>query len=365
MAKCQIDFNNTIDWEINPDVFNKIIKDDSKNGITLKDTLFKEYEYAGAFTFEFNNDHTCKNCHKVEIKDLTKGNKSSVKTTSGLINFHVHPFACYRGECTCWGWCSGEDMREAIIFKLKGNICHFVFTLEGIYTLQVDPKVLYFLDELKSDTRGSIIAIIETYFKATHGHRTVNYNKNIDRCNPEDWVKFANNFTLENLFSKKNKCNKKLPCAGFPNDEEGGNISAEEYLKLIDVGNYILNNNWNLSMSSKKLNVKSIKNHPHFEKVKWFNVQLIPNTFTFNGKHIELHQLQKKDPKEIFKFWERCEKEKLNKHKKNDIHFPTKQLSFKFYSIKNSGKCLIRHTNELRKYYDKRLKDTKKNHFKR
>jgi hypothetical protein len=246
-GSCSIDQNQIGIWQIDTKNFNQ-----SNNGkSSIKDALFDNVEYAGTFTMYFNNK-ICKdkkNCSSLE--KINRGNSSSVKTEDGFCNFHTHPMACYKGEFTSWGWPSGEDMRETIGFMMRGNLCHLVFTLEGIYVIQVNPNFLKVLLDDESlltlfggenfkhckmnvdQIRGIIIGLVESYFKATHGHRGVDYiEKNKQVLEPKDWVQFANQFRFSNLINNTNKCHKDLPCNGFPSYE--GHKKTMSLQKYID-----------------------------------------------------------------------------------------------------------------------------------
>lgn len=215
--------------------------------------LFKNYEYSSLLNFNISKRNLGGKipCH---LGPLKKGDDASVSVAKGMVNMHTHPQACYRGEDTLWGWPSGDDMRECIRFTFDGNICHLVFTLEGIYTIQVNPCVLYFLKNRvgeiakknpKRDSnfvRGLFISLVETYFKATHGHRCRDENIKLESkmgkgkkiITPHDWVVYANEFRLGNLMGRHgNRCTSVLRCDGVPIDK-GNSIMLDKYLKMFE-----------------------------------------------------------------------------------------------------------------------------------
>jgi len=283
--------------------------------------LFEKWEYSGALNFgldkitNINKYIECKN-----IKNLKKGDNSSVHVTKGTINFHTHPKDCYESERTDWGWPSGDDMRECIRFMFDGTICHLIFTLEGIYTVQVNPCVLKYLkNEMgqfgknKKDenyARGIFISLVETYFKATHGHRCFEENLKLENrgkkiCTPHDWVKFANNFRLGNLKKGRgNNCSKALNCDGFP-IENGKTIKLEDYLKNFEFEQWDYDNSGNAKISNKNndTHVKFIKKHfnelenlfdnacttsygnEKWEKGQVFSVKFYSNCFKYPGSN--------------------------------------------------------------------------------
>ena len=115
--------------------------------------LTDRVEYSGILICDENN-RVCK-------LDLNKGEAESVFTPNNVINFHTHPISAYNGGKTVWGWPSGEDIRETIKFALAKNKAHLVFTVEGLYTIQISPCKLAILQKLTSSERGIAIFVIE------------------------------------------------------------------------------------------------------------------------------------------------------------------------------------------------------------
>ena len=201
---CEFDLNSSkkIKWIIDTSEIYNLCR---KQKINIHDALFKKVEYAGNFEMHQISDRkkctSLTNCtfdkvNRIKMGSMNKGSTSSVKTKHGYCNFHTHPIICYEGmgnpeDATIWGWPSGEDMREAIMFLTRGNIIHLIFTLEGIYAIQVNPYFVnillndkYFNDKkLGEKRRGMVVSLIENYFKSTHGYRNVDYNTNICRNN--------------------------------------------------------------------------------------------------------------------------------------------------------------------------------------
>jgi hypothetical protein len=329
---CNIDLESKdlIDWKIHPN--DKIF-----------DSMFENNEYAGTFAMHLSEKKECndvKECSKTvekisKIDTLNKGSSASVKTTDGYCNFHTHPFSCYSQEKCVWGWPSGEDMRETIGFMLRNNLFHLVYTMEGVYLIQVNPnflgtlmdskKISNVIPDLSEDKgiqkntskntsknisknmsadrfRGMVVSLIETYFKATHGHRTVEYNiqhgkttnnitsdtsKGTGICMPQDWINFANRFKLDNLNSKVNECSKLLPCSGTPdyNDSTSEAIGLSEYISNYGSHEvYDMNSKGSIRNASSTLE-KKMSNHiiKHFKDIcKFFKD--IPNTLSYGGE---------------------------------------------------------------------------------
>ena len=138
----------------------------------------------------------------------TKGNADSVMTPNNVINFHTHPISAYNQGQTVWGWPSGEDIRESIKFALAGNKAHLVFTVEGLYTIQISPCKIKKMKTLSDRQRGVLIFLIEEYFKTTHNFRCVTeVNKIVckdDFITPYSYIDFVNKFDIHNLVNLKN-----------------------------------------------------------------------------------------------------------------------------------------------------------------
>lgn len=180
--------------------------------------LFEKVENGGVLYLDPNTPGVVSRKYKV-----TKGHNDSVDVEEAMINLHTHPVHCYVAENTIWGWNSGEDIRECVLFSLKGCIAHAVIAVEGTYIFQVNPCVvsdLIHLDrcidtntrevenfrkkndltkkELIDLIRGVIIYLVEVYFRATHAFRV----KSVVGISPEDYIKYTNRFDIKNIFAK-------------------------------------------------------------------------------------------------------------------------------------------------------------------
>lgn len=177
------------------------------------------FEIAGKILFE---DHSCNKtiCNK-KIQDYTisKGNSSSVLTPFGIVNFHTHPKFAYEGEDAKYGWPSGEDMRQSLEFADRGCLVHLVFTLEGVYVINV----------LKTDLKTKHRKVLEKVLKMTHIFRSNDQkeqSKNFktflgikdSRTTLSMWINFVNNLTLKELYEIYNSFNNKK--ISVPSDEK-------------------------------------------------------------------------------------------------------------------------------------------------
>lgn len=189
--------------------------------------LYQDIENSGEFNLEFSKKKTS---HKVT---LVKGDKDSVEAPKAIVNYHTHPISCYLGEKTIWGFPSGEDFRESVLFGLKGSVAHITPSIEGVYVSQVNPCILQTLlyleqkldfDAIKKNKslwkllskykytsenkltdffRGLIILCIEVYFRSTHVFRGYDFNIEPSRAiTPDDFINFSNIFKLDNIFNK-------------------------------------------------------------------------------------------------------------------------------------------------------------------
>jgi len=209
--------------------------------------LSRPFEVSGVINFDSNNN----------VIGITKnkGDSDSVFTPNNVINYHTHPLSAYNQAQTIWGWPSGEDIRETIKFALSGNKAHLVFTVEGLYTIQVSPcKIKKMKKLLNSKQRGILIFLIEEYFKSTHNFRGTQEVKSLKtrkiNINPYSYVDFINNFDISNLVSTKTVFHKKpkndqhfgnkfskIPNIGFPEMENNyiTNIPMKDYISPEDL----------------------------------------------------------------------------------------------------------------------------------
>lgn len=162
--------------------------------------LHNNNEVSGVFYVDEND--------KISVINKNEGDHGSVYTPNNVINYHTHPINAYRLGKTAWGWPSGEDFRESLKFAISGNKAHLVFTVEGLYTIQVSPCKIKKIKELLNDVeRGVLIFLIEEYFKTTHNFRCVDElnsltERNIN-INPYSFIDFANTFDISNLLVNK------------------------------------------------------------------------------------------------------------------------------------------------------------------
>jgi hypothetical protein len=195
--KCSKSSKN-VTWEIDREFIEDII--DSLNT--------DKHEIAGSILFK---DVNCKGniCDKKFLQDYrVKGEKSSVRTPDGIINYHTHPLQCYIDEDTEYGWPSGEDMAINMSYAKRGTLVHIVFTLEGSYVI----KVNLLLDSKTVD-------ILEKILKATHIYRLKNQTTQLKnfirqfgihgRTTVQIWLKLINSLSAKKIYTLYNRIFKK------------------------------------------------------------------------------------------------------------------------------------------------------------
>ena len=279
--------------------------------INLVDNVLKEL----ARTYEISGVIHCNSDDKILTLSKNKGNEESVSTPNHVINFHTHPISAYKNGKTVWGWPSGEDIRESIKFGLSGNKAHIVFSVEGLYIIQVNSCILKKLKELlNSEERGIIIFIIEEYFKCTHNFRCVDEvtkltNKGVV-ISPYSYVELVNNFNLSKLIRPVNQNvirSNSIPDIGFAeiNGNKMSNLSLNQFIKqysdindirLIDskgkeeVSKKLKTSNnlyTTINKIFKKLENVDCKNTWNNKPNSWFYINFFPSVYYMNQKFLQ------------------------------------------------------------------------------
>jgi hypothetical protein len=362
MPYCEFNTKKKQTWNVPSSEFYTPCKNTK---LSIHDALFEKVEMSGNFTMGRLPNKSCdsiKSCqikHKESIKlnGMNKGDVSSVKTKFGVCNFHTHPYNCYNAmgtkskrDMTIWGWPSGEDMRESILFALHGNLIHLVFTLEGIYSIEVNPHLINLLETDDKAHRGMILAVIEEYFRCTHVYRNVVYNEAHGVVIPNDWLKFAKQFTLKNLITSHNKCTANLPCNGIP-DGKRNTIDLHEFKH--ELPHYHLTEQYKLSEKKNKKaledfieNYETISKryqakHDDWNPGQWFRIKFSENTI--DGKLVTAY-MKEKSVQEIKSTWDTIassSRERLQFNKSKHIKFTT-------YAIQSNGSCVFNDEKQKR-----------------
>ena len=275
----------------------------------IQPELTQKYEISGVIN--------CNETNKVIGFSKNKGDKDSVYTPNHVINFHTHPISAYNEGNTVWGWPSGEDIRETIKFALAGNKAHIVFTVEGLYVIQVNScKIKKLKNTLDSMERGILVFIIEEYFKCTHNFRCIDEIAKLkNKITPESYIHYINNFDLERLIIKKNDTNNfgNIPGFGFPEIQNNKikNTQLKEYLKNSDLSELMTINSFGKETGSpkisitqlykkideiyKKLGISKCTNIWNNKPNSWFYVNFFPSEYYSSNMFLNKHK-QLKNP---------------------------------------------------------------------
>jgi hypothetical protein len=342
----------------------------SKEISGLYSNLEKDHEIAGKLDVHVDQKSTGK-------FTIVKGNKDSVEAPVDIVNYHTHPAPCYVGESTVWGWPSGEDFRETVIFGLKGCVAHLVLSIEGVYVLQVNPCILenlcnldqtmnlasikklfpkdivkkYKNESLYDLLRGVIIIIIEIFFRSTHAFRAYDFNEEHSQVYPDDFIKFCNAFKMNNVFldNELENCGE-LRCNGIWTYDNNlyERLNFKKYINeyenettvyLCDKHGETSNTHTKLKSLFKGKNklidfIKNLKLGTNCKYPKqmwndfWFQVSLVPNEVFINNKWVmytspDINNNQKVD------FLKHFTSSKIRKTTQDPI----------FYFFKMSGDC--------------------------
>jgi len=262
----------------------KMSKQISVNFKKLKeifDLLKKHHECAGTLIVKQG---------KVQSYTISKGESDSVRTPLSIWNWHTHPLFLYSREGVCWGWPSGEDLREVVLFGLGGNKAHFVFTLEGVYIIKITSCFKNWLAKTVKDPwdRGLIVAALEMVFKSTHNLRTNSYNKKY-KINPTDWINMVHRLRITFLFDRTHKGNDpcgKITCKKIiTHDNDFGErklMTIDKYAETYE-GDKL--NIYKISKTGTLLDVKKIKMEELFQKLERLGKDLeakCPNAKLYN-----------------------------------------------------------------------------------
>jgi len=351
---CSINTNSIIEWTL-----------DHKHIMELYKHLYDSVEHGGKFKL----NTVSKRSSSSESKP---GQKDSADAPDAIVNWHTHPVSCYKQEKTVWGWPSGEDMRESIIYGLRGSACHIVPSVEGVYTIQPNPCIITSLIEIDTFVdqndypnidipndkwgdflRGFIILAIEIYFRSTHVFRTIDYMKHGKYISADDFIKFANVFKLNNLFSKTpvTGCSS-IGCNEIVNFEnkKTKQISFKSYVENYeyDTDIYFINEHGDHKDSNKDIKflqilktggIDILKNVLVGTKCKFpiqlwhsgkvFLIKLYHNNIKFDNVDIDYHDLPNKDKVKYIM---------SDSHSQNEIYLPEKTIiTFKLFDMK--GDC--------------------------
>jgi glutaredoxin len=363
---CHINNNNVIEWSLNPNHIEE-----------LYPYLYDNVEHGGEIILDLNS----KSSHKV-IKNNT-GKADSTESTDSIVNWHSHPINCYNNEGTVWGWPSGEDMRETLIYGLRGSACHIVPSVEGTYTMQPNPCIISGLINIDNSVnpddypklnkhknwgnflRGLVVATIEIYFRSTHIFRSIDYMKKFQDISAHDFITFTNIFSLENIFTKQRiKGCSKLGCNQIVKYENQrmSQIPFEKYVFDYESDAYVYyvdKNGESTKSSTKYINalnkgaLELLKNLTlgsnctipveKWHTAKVFQLKLYDNKVLYLDKWILYDKLDFVDKVKFLK----------GNHQKGDIVLNDRDIKFKLFDLK--GNCNYTNLKTHMKIYENNI----------
>ena len=128
-----------------------------------------------------------------------------------MISFHTHPITAYIDNQCIYGHPSGDDISHFIRISLKGALNHAVFAVEGIYLVQIHPRLVRYMLSLSPTNREFLLNKIYEYFRVYHGKRHHSYVKR-HNYTPREFVTECNALTLQKLHLPEGKFDeKKIP----------------------------------------------------------------------------------------------------------------------------------------------------------
>ena len=176
--KGQCSFNIILDKKIIKEIYDKF--------------LFYNREVGGIMVGK-----KTKEGYSLEIQKITEGKDFIVSTPVDLINWHVHPFICYTAFDCFLGWPSGLDMGYLFRNYIFGLVSHFLFSVEGIYLIQLNPLIMLLLRFLPKDCIFKISKLIDFNFSILEQFRKIQYDDERLRCLEE--IESFECYTYNNL----------------------------------------------------------------------------------------------------------------------------------------------------------------------
>lgn len=191
-------------------------------------------EEAGAIVFK-NKDFVSSN-----VIINSEGGNDSVRINlekDHVISFHTHPITAYIDNQCIYGHPSGDDISHFIRISLKGALNHAVFAIEGIYLVQIHPRLVRYTLSLSPTNREVLLDKIYKHFRVYHGKRHHLYVKK-HHYTPREFINECNSLTLKKLklpestFDELKFPKRLISCVWFFTDDLKTN--EKNYFKLWD-----------------------------------------------------------------------------------------------------------------------------------
>jgi hypothetical protein len=155
-------------------------------------------EYSGVFTKTVYDKSVLL---RLDTSTIMSGSSidNTVPIPSAEYNFHTHPDVCYINVGCVLGWPSGLDMMYAI--SQYNLTIHFVFALEGIYSIQVTPSFRESYRGMNDICKIDIATIIKNIF----GQYETMRDKDVvsDQVHSVmEYLKVSNSLTINSIISQ-------------------------------------------------------------------------------------------------------------------------------------------------------------------
>ena len=126
------------------------------------------------------------NLYLLGLGAITKGTVVKGAFTVNLpnyyINWHTHPSICYTENKCYIGWPSGQDMSILISQYPQGLLAHVLFSIEGIYFLQLSPEMMLLLQVLDTACVSYLADLIRYFFTDLEDFRKAKYDPERIKC---------------------------------------------------------------------------------------------------------------------------------------------------------------------------------------
>jgi len=180
----------------------------------VKQSIYADREYGGNFLVnKYVNGHANLALKKSNIIEGLPPPKFAVNIPYSLIEWHTHPNICYQpGKATisgCYiGWPSGQDMARMIPGFFFGVRKHYIISNEGVWSIQLTPNFMVFLDGLKN-SKGCVEGftnVVRNVFSLSESARENIQNgyfvtPNIQYKLFQNYVQLSNTYTLNKLLN--------------------------------------------------------------------------------------------------------------------------------------------------------------------
>ena len=168
----------------------------------IRKFLDDRIEYAGAFNHSIPDGNKNDVILLLDKNSIKKGDEHSqtVNLSVSPYSFHTHPTLFYKtgDNPTFSGWFSGTDVKYLLINSNKGMKTHFLFTIEGIYSLGLTPEFSKALKLMSIRNRKNLInTLVDRFINLEDKRKAIN-KKNISKINKDTISQFADFFKTVN-----------------------------------------------------------------------------------------------------------------------------------------------------------------------